>query len=251
MGYRDPNEALRVENEALHQRLREAEQENEALRNQVTEPATPRESPHMAALPCVVRGWVMGGALALTMPLMMAAMHGGPHHARYASAQAMTLPLPAAVAINVPRVASPGACPFGRPSTPTASPFGMFSQSIERSARVVESQNIAGLAVGRACTVRIAPVRTAEFNCHVDVTCDGVPMLYGAGSTGYAHCDTDGPRPIRAADHERSDIDGDAYLRADLAGGRVLIEDTNAQHQTTRAVLQIDADPVIPVLSVD
>mgnify|MGYP000514663618 CR=1 FL=1 len=84
------------------------------------------------------------------------------------------------------------------------------------------------LSAGNACTVRVAPVHMAEFNCHVEVVCQNGQTLYGALPTGYAHCDVDRSRVTRAFDPDPTAIDGDAAITAATASTTSAAESTLA-----------------------
>ena len=224
MTYRDPREALQAENDCLRQELKDAQEELASAR------ATPDGHEHER------RRWALGmrclGGLAMMAPflaMMSLCEHRAMHRAAWQSSM-LTMP-PA-----VPSVAHSG-CRMA--TLPTG--FEHFTQSIERSARVVEATSLPGISAGDACTVRIAPVSMLEFNCHVDVVCGG-RTVYGALPTGYAHCDVDQARVTRAFDPDPSALDGDAAITADFTTHSVVIED-RVGGSPSRLALRLDQPP--------
>lgn len=127
----------------------------------------------------------------------------------------------------------------GCPMAHAAMGFERFTEAVERSGRVIESQNVTGVTPGTRCTVRVAPVSMPDFNCHVDLVCGDI-VMYGTQPTGYAHCDVDGPRPVRAFDGEVGSGDGDPAISLDLAAGQMLFMDRHGD-VPVRAVLALDA----------
>jgi hypothetical protein len=221
MGYRDPREALHAENESLRQQLKEKERELDELRGQQDyEPSAPSRR---AAVRWGV-GFASIGAILPPMMLMLAATHGAwVAQARYhGMSPARMMPVV-----------------HGCPMAHAAMGFERFTQAVERSGRVIETQNIAGVSPGARCTVRVAPVSMVDFNCHVDVVCGDV-VMYGTQPTGYAHCDVDGPVPVRAFDGEVTAGDGDPAVSLDLTAGQMLFLDRNG-NTPMRAVLALDA----------
>ncbi len=221
MGYRDPREALQAENDALRQQIRDQERELDALRGHPEEARMP--DPPRAAMRWGV-GFASLGAVLPPVMLMLAATHGAwLAQARYHGMN------------DARMVPVAGGCLTAR------APLGFerFTQSIERLGHVVEADNVQGVSPGARCTVRIAPVSMADYNCHVDVVCGDVAM-YGGPSTGYAHCDVDGPRPVRAFDGDVTAGDGDPALSLDLSAGQALLLDRD-EGFPVRVVLALDA----------
>jgi len=218
MTYRDPREALQAENDCLRQELRETQDELAAART--VPPGQEYER----------RRWALGmrclGSLAMVAPFLammtlceQRAMHRAHHYS----------PTPATPAAHL---ASLGGCPMAEATRD----FKRFSDAVERTARVTESTH-AAIPTGTACTVRIDPVSMVQFNCHVSVVCGG-NEVYGTMPTGYAHCDVDQGRVILAVDPHPTHLDGDPAITADLASGRVLIEDSNPAN-TSRLTLAL------------
>lgn len=207
MTYRDPREALQAENDCLRQELKETQEELAAARGA---PAGHEEER---------RRWALGmrclGSLAMVAPFL-AMMTLCEHRAMRRSAWHATMAVPVAPMLHT---GGRGGCPMAGP----ALGFERFTQSVERPARVAES-TLAAIPAGTACTVRVVPAAEVQFNCHVSVICNGAEV-YGALPTGFAHCDVDQTRVIRAVDPDPTHIDGDAAITADLASGRILIED--------------------------
>ncbi len=240
MGYRDPNEALRAENESLQQQLREANEQLDALRGGRA-PASADDADHQR--------WAMGmrclGGVALLLPfLLMTAvcerrMMPRYHHAQLSHATAFAA-APAVAPALVPRPYVSHAC-SGRMAP--ALGFEHFTRSIERSARVLEADNVPGVSAGTPCTVRVVPVSMADFNCHAEVTCNG-QTVYGALPTGYAHCDVDHATVLNARDAEQTAADGDPALHVDLTSHRAVVVDTR-EGKASRVVLAIDAPPAL------
>lgn len=218
MSYRDPLDALRAENESLREQLKDAHEELSSAHGR--QGYTVETDPNRWAL-----GMRFLGGFAMMLPfLLMTAVcerravrstawvaHVGP--ARAALAQA-------GVASSPPPFVHSG-CRLSAP----AMGFERFTQSIERSSRVTSSRNHPSVAVGSTCTVRVAPVSLQEFNCHVEVVCQSGEVLYGTLPTGFAHCDVDGSRVLRAYDADFGTVDGDPALTVDLASGQVVVED--------------------------
>lgn len=227
MTYRDPREALQAENDCLRQELKEAQEELAAAR------ATPEVDEYER------RRWAMGmrclGSLAMVAPFL-AMMTMCEHRAMRRAAWHSTMASATAMPYAAPAVTGRGGCLMASPSLG----FERFTQAIERPARITETSN-AGLTAGTACTVRVAPVSMRDFNCHVEVTCDG-HTVYGALPTGYAHCDVDRSRVTRAFDPDPTTVDGDAAITADIDNHRVLIED-RAGSAVARTLLTLDQPP--------
>lgn len=225
MTYRDPREALQAENDCLRQELKEAQEELAAAR------ATPEPNEYER------RRWAMGmrclGSLAMVAPFL-AMMSMCEHRAMRRAAWHSSMAASTAYAPHA--VTGRGGCLMSSP----AMGFERFTQAIERPARVTETSN-AGLTAGAACTVRVAPVAMRDFNCHVEVVCDG-RTVYGALPTGYAHCDVDRSRVTRAFDPDPTGVDGDAAITADIDGHRVLIEDRSGS-AISRTLLTLDQPP--------
>jgi hypothetical protein len=216
---------MQAENECLRQELREALEELAAARS------APEVSDYER------RRWALGmrclGSLAMVAPflaMMTMCEHRAMRRATWHSAMASAAAHPA------PVVGARGGCLMGRP----AMGFERFTAAVERPARVSETSNM-GLAAGQACTVRVAPVSMLEFNCHVEVICDG-RSVYGAHPMGYAHCDVDGGRVTRAFDPDPSALDGDAAVNVDFAAHEVVIRD-RAGTTESRTVLALDPIP--------
>lgn len=255
MGYRDPNEALRAENECLQQQIREAQEaENERLRQQLRDvqerlAALRSETPTA----CVTtdeasQRWAFGmrclGGVALMLPFLlmttvcehrMVVRRHAPQ--MIASASMVT---PASQLVEVPRPNVAHTCQM---RLAPLHGFEGFSRSIERSARVVEANNVPDVAPGTPCTVRVVPVTMQDFNCHVEVVCNG-RSLYGALPTGYAHCDVEGSRVLDARDADHTEQDGDPAINIDLVGNRAVVTDERAG-RTTRVRLALDVPPAL------
>jgi len=226
MSYRDPLEAMRAENESLKSELRST---REALEHSLSQGADLNTE--------AARGrWTMGvrclGGLAMMTPfLLMTALCEHRMAPRRASALP---PMPSAASV-IAAAPVPG-CQMARPHVG----FERFTLAVERPATVVESANLPSARAGQRCTVRVAPVSLPDFNCHVDVICDGA-VLYGVHPMGYAHCDVEGAAPLRATDPYVTSQDSDPAVSVDLREGRVVVEDTR-DGRSTRAVLRIDGD---------
>lgn len=254
MSYRDPNEALRAENESLQQRLHALqEEENERLRQQLREAEArlggAREGGGArAAVDDAGQRWAMGmrclGGVALMLPfLLMTAVcerRVMPRRVMVPMASAAALSAPAGGLVEVPRPYVAHACQQRMNPAPG---FESFTRSVERSARVVEANNAAGVAVGTPCTVRVVPVAMQDFNCHVEVVCNGA-TLYGTLPTGYAHCTVEGPDARSAEDSDVTGQDGDPAIHVDLAGNRAVVLD-RANGQETRVRLALDVPPAL------
>ncbi|MBI5514080.1 MAG: hypothetical protein HY909_09955 [Deltaproteobacteria bacterium] len=265
MSYRDEREALHAENESLQRALDETREELEALKDRLREgpvgdpggareeaaEARAEEANTLVSAPNVLRGWLLGGALALSMPLLMAAMHSG--FRAHGCARAHHGPAMMMAGVSGPRgghlaggartqdgVLRPfSAC---HPATLATSSHGRLSSSVERSGRVVAASGMDGLHPGSACTVRVTPAPYQEFNCHVELVCDGA-MVYGREPTGYAHCDTAQGSPTRARDTEVTREDGDPAVFVDLTNGRMTFSDQQ-DGQERALTLVVDPDPV-------
>lgn len=227
MTYRDPREALQAENDCLRQELKETQEELAAAR------ALPPDQEYER------RRWAVGmrclGSLAMVAPflaMMTLCEHRAMRRAAWHTAMATTN---ASIAAATP---GRGGCPMAAPPMG----FERFTQAVERPARVTESTH-ASIPAGTACTVRVAPVSMVEFNCHVEVVCNGA-MVYGSLPTGYAHCDVDQSRVTRAVDPDPTHLDGDPAITADLVGGRVLVEDRNPAN-TARLALTLSPTPAL------
>jgi hypothetical protein len=239
MSYRDPNEALRAENESLQQQIKDANEELDGLRARVGASAEGDGERQRLAL-----GMRCLGGVALMLPfLLMTAMcehRFTPryHHAPASMAVRYDAAPSVASAVNVPRPYVAHGCQ-GR--TAPSPGFEGFTRSIERSARVTQADNLPGITAGTPCTVRVVPVSMQDFNCHVEVVCNG-ETLYGALPTGYAHCDVDRATLLHATDSDVTVADGDPAVNVDLTSYRAVVTDTR-DGVTTRALLALDAPP--------
>lgn len=237
MGYRDPNEALRAENESLQQKLKETQEELDGLRGRSGAESEVDRQRFAFGMRCL-------GGVALMLPfLLMTAMcehRFMPRHQRAAMTTAtMYDPAPAAPMLTaVPRPYVSHACQ-GR-SAP-APGFEGFTRSIERSARVVQADNVPGVTAGTPCTLRVVPVSMQDFNCHVEVVCNG-QTIYGTLPTGYAHCDVDRSTVLHATDSDVTGSDGDPAINVDLTSYRAVVTD-QLGGANTRVQLAIDAPP--------
>lgn len=250
MGYRDPNEALRAENDSLQQQLKAAQEELDALRH--TKGASQDDIDQ--------HRWAMGmrclGGVALMLPfLLMTAVCERRMMPRYQDASPRLVAggfvgSSAFIAPAAPTVA-PAALPaVQRPNVMHACQnraeplvgFEQFTSSVERSARVLSSENYPGLSAGTPCTVRVVPVAMQDFNCHVEVVCNG-QTVYGTLPTGYAHCDVDRSGiAILAHDADITAADGDPAVQVDILNQRAIVLDTvNGTPRRLRMVL--DAPP--------
>ncbi len=237
MGYRDPNEALRAENESLQQQLKETQEELDGLRARGGAESDADRQRFAFGMRCL-------GGVALMLPfLLMTAMCEHRFMPRYHRAP-MTVamaydPSPAtAPAINVPRPYVTHACQGRMAPAPG---FEGFTRSIERSARVVSAEGVTNVSAGTPCTLRVVPVSMQDFNCHVEVVCNG-QTLYGTLPTGYAHCDVDRSAVLHATDSDTTASDGDAAINVDLTSYRAVITDQTGG-TTSRVQLAIDAPP--------
>lgn len=224
MSYRDPLEAMRAENESLKTELRST---REALEHALGQGVD---------MPEGGRGrWSLGvrclGGLAMMTPfLLMTALcehRMSPRRAYHAP------PMPSAASL-VAATPAPQGCVMARPHRG----FERFTTAVERPATVVESSNLPSARVGQRCTLRVAPVSLPDFNCHIDVICDGA-VLYGVHPMGYAHCDVDGAAPIAGRDPYFTSEDSDPAVNFDLRAGRVVVDDQR-EGQRTHAVLRLD-----------
>jgi hypothetical protein len=236
MGYRDPNEALRAENETLQQKLKETQEELDAARARSGTETDADRQRFAFGMRCL-------GGVALMLPfLLMTAMcehRFTPRHVRTAMTVASTYdPAPVAPAVMVPRPFVTHACQ-GRAAP--APGFEGFTRSIERSARVTQAENVANVTAGTPCTLRVVPVSMQDFNCHVEVVCNG-QTVYGSLPTGYAHCDVDRATLLRATDSDTTASDGDAAINLDLSAYRAVITD-QVGGVSSRIQLVIDAPP--------
>lgn len=222
MSYRDPLEAMRAENESLKAELRST---REALEQAVSQQCAGDSEGER-------NRWALGvrclGGLAMMAPfLLMTALC---EHRMMPSASQHR----AAVSAHPAATAASGfGCQMARPHVG----FERFTRAVERPARVVESTNLPGAPVGQTCTVRVAPVSLLDFNCHVDVICNG-NVLYGVHPMGYAHCDVDGASVLRASDPYVTTQDEDPAVSVDFASSRVVVEDRRDGRET-RAVLTL------------
>lgn len=228
MSYRDPLEAMRAENESLKNELRST---REALEHSLSQGGDLGAD--------VARGrWSLGvrclGGLAMMTPfLLMTALC---EHRMAPRRMAPAAPMPSAASV-IAASPVPGCAMRQRHVG-----FERFTVAVERPATVMESSNLPSARVGQRCTVRVAPVSLPDFNCHVDVICDGA-VLYGVHPMGYAHCDAEGAAPLRASDPYVTAQDSDPAVAVDLRAGRVVVEDVR-DGRNTRAVLRIDADNI-------
>ncbi len=239
MGYRDPNEALRAENESLQQKLKETQEELDGLRGRPGAESEVDRQRFAFGMRCL-------GGVALMLPfLLMTAMcehRFMPRHHRAAMTTAtMYDPAPAApVLAAVPRPYVSHACQ-GRAAP--APGFEGFTRSIERSARVIQADNVPGVTAGTPCTLRVVPVSMQDFNCHVEVVCNG-QTIYGTLPTGYAHCDVDRSAVLHATDSDVTGSDGDPAINVDLTSYRAVVTD-QVGGANTRVQLAIDAPPAL------
>jgi hypothetical protein len=237
MGYRDPNEALRAENESLQQKLKETQEELDGMRARGGAEDHVDRQRFAFGMRCL-------GGVALMLPfLLMTAMcehRFMPRHQRVPMTVSATYdPAPAAApAVNVPRPFVAHACQGRAAPSPG---FEGFTRSIERSARVTQAENVPGVTAGTPCTLRVVPVSMQDFNCHVEVVCNG-QTLYGALPTGYAHCDVDRSTVLHATDSDTTASDGDGAINVDLTSYRAVITDQVAG-VTSRVQLALDAPP--------
>ncbi len=212
MTYRDPLEALQAENEHLRQELKDARDEIAASRG--GSDAHERQR------------WAMGmrclGGIAMMAPFLAIVSlceHRAMQHAAWVASVTS-----ASAAHSAALAPSPCAFATGMPG------FGHFGTAIERPARALEASGLASVHVGDPCMVRVAPVSRPDFNCHVDVVCNGA-SVYGARDTGYAHCDVSAAAGVlRAVDAEDSDRDGDPAVTVDVPAGRVVVDDGARAH---------------------
>lgn len=222
MSYRDPLEAMRAENESLKAELRSTREAlDQAAAQQGAGDSEGERSRWALGVRCL-------GGLAMMAPfLLMTALC---EHRMMPSGSAYR----AALSAPSPHGRVPGqGCVMARPHVG----FERFTQAVERPARVVESENLAATPVGQTCTVRVAPVAMLDFNCHVDVICNG-EVLYGVHPMGYAHCDVDGANVLRASDPYVTTQDQDPAVSVDFTSSRVVVEDRR-DGRATRAVLLI------------
>lgn len=224
MSYRDPLDAMRAENESLKSELKLTQEALEHVLSTQGESVDP--SPR--------HRWALGvrclGGLAMMAPfLLMTALC---EHRMGAPRRAPAPQLPAAAAVT--SFSPTQGCAMARPHVG----FERFTTAVERPATVVESSNLPSARVGQRCTVRVAPVSMIDFNCHVDVICEGA-VLYGIHPMGYAHCDVDGASPLTARDPYFSSEDSDPAVYVDFRASRVVVEDAR-DGQATRAVLRFD-----------
>jgi hypothetical protein len=77
---------------------------------------------------------------------------------------------------------------------------------------------------GDACTVEIARMEDAYYNCRIRVECGG-DVIYGLADGGYNACYLQGGEPVFARDRSGTRVDGDPRLYFDLPGGRVFVSD--------------------------
>ena len=227
MSYRDPLEAMRAENESLKTELRST---REALEHSLSQGGDLGAEAARGRWSLGVR--CLGGLAMMTPFLLMTALCEHRMAPRRMSAMP---PMPSAASV-IAATPVPTGCTMARSHVG----FERFTVAVERPATVVESANLPSARVGQRCTVRVAPVSLPDFNCHVDVMCDGA-VLYGVHPMGYAHCDVEGATPLRATDPYVTAQDSDPAVAVDLRAGRVVVEDTR-DGRSTRAVLRIDAD---------
>ncbi len=183
MSYRDPLEAMRAENESLKSELRST---REALEHSLSQGGDLGAEAARGRWSLGVR--CLGGLAMMTPFLLMTALCEHRMAPRRVSAMP---PMPSAASV-IAATPVPTGCTMARPHVG----FERFTRAVERPATVIESSNLPSARVGQRCTVRVAPVSLPDFNCHVDVMCDGA-VLYGVHPMGYAHCDVDGATPLR------------------------------------------------------
>jgi len=84
------------------------------------------------------------------------------------------------------------------------------------------------VAAGTACQVIVNPVSAGGFTCRIQIICNG-QMLYGGGTTGFAHCGVapgpDGLVGVTAQDTATTPQDRDPAVDLRLAEGRVILSD--------------------------
>ncbi len=142
--------------------------------------------------------------------------------------------------VDVPRPNVSHACQAAWRPSPG---FEGFTRSIERSARVIQADNVPGVTAGTPCTLRVVPVSMQDFNCHVEVVCNG-QTIYGGLPTGYAHCDVDRATLLHATDSDVTVADGDPAINVDLTSYRAVVTD-QVGGANTRVQLAIDAPPAL------
>lgn len=251
MGYRDPNEALRAENDSLQQQLKAAQEELDGLRR--AKGASQDDVDQ--------HRWAMGmrclGGVALMLPfLLMTAVCERRMTPRYHDVNPHLVAggfvaSPSFVVPTAPTIMAPAAVPpVPRPNVMHACQnraeplvgFEQFTSSVERSARVLSADNYPGIAAGTPCTVRVVPVAMQDFNCHVEVVCNG-QTVYGTLPTGYAHCDVDRSGIATSAhDADITAADGDPAVQVDLMNQRAIVLDT-INGSTRRLRMVLDAPP--------
>lgn len=111
---------------------------------------------------------------------------------------------------------------------------------LERLARIVASEGALAVPADSSCQVRVLPVRARELNCLVRVMCDGHVLYPNPTQTaGYAPCEVESGRPVRAVDDGPTASDGDPLVRFDLHEGLVTVEDRGEGVTPFRATLRL------------
>ena len=88
--------------------------------------------------------------------------------------------------------------------------------------------------------MRVLPVQTYAFNCLVRVMCEGRVLYPNPEQTaGYAPCEVEDGRPLRAVDDGHTAADGDPLVRVDVQAGTVTVEDRGDGVDAYRATLRM------------
>src|SRR5690606_2674085 len=133
----------------------------------------------------------------------------------------------------------PAASPDDEPSDPQmaamrrsfrldtdASTGSLPFEPFQRRARIVDSEGALPVSRNASCEVRVLPVQTYAFNCLVRVMCEGRVLYPNPEQTaGYAPCEVEDGRPLRAVDDGHTAADGDPLVRVDVQAGTVTVED--------------------------
>ena len=114
-------------------------------------------------------------------------------------------------------------------------------EPIDASGRVVRSEH--GLAQGTECRVRIDNESRGGYPCRVSVECGG-RALYGASLPGgYAACQAEDARWLRAHDRWLETEDGDPYVDYDV-GARTVVVRTARGETVVEVLAEVDESSI-------
>ncbi len=115
-----------------------------------------------------------------------------------------------------------------------------FDDTVVRQGRVTYSSGPAPATSDQACTVRVFPVPTVDFNCRVEVSC-GEALIYGVEGGGFVQCSIQNRQPVLAQDPKGTVAEGDAMLDMNLDTRRVVVSD-DAPGATWRVEVSLDGN---------